>query len=97
MFGSPSKVNKVKFGDCGVCGKWNWGQFISPRKAYLLNLSLLLSIKPSKRFVVVVGGEWWWLRVTLMLSLGLGQAEELKPQGNILSYVGYRNSALHTI
>ena len=41
------------------------------------NLSLLLSLEPSEKFAVVVGGgRWWWLRVMLVLSFGLRQAEQ---------------------
>ena len=38
----------------------------------MFNLILLLSLGPSKMFVV--GGEW--LRVTLLLRFGLSQAEQ---------------------
>ena len=49
------------------------GQFFSPIEAYLSNLSLLLSLEPSEKFVV---GGGWWLRVSLVLSFGLSQAEQ---------------------
>ena len=37
------------------------------------------------------GGWWWWLRVTLVLSFGLDQAEQLRKMtifGRILLYNG---------
>ena len=39
-------------------------------------MSLLRSLEPFKNFVVVGGGWWWWLRVILVLSFGLSQAEQ---------------------
>ena len=51
--------------------------FLSLREAYLSNLSLLRSLEPLEKFVVVVvGGGWWCLNVKLVIgfgpSLGLG-------------------------
>ena len=57
-------------------------QFLSLREAYLSNLSLLRSLEPLEKFVVVVGG-WWCLNVKLVIgfgpSLGLGLELRAKP------------------
>ena len=60
------------------------GQFLSLREAYLSNLSLLPSLEPLEKFVVVGGGGWWWcLNVKLVIgfgpSLGLGLKLRAKP------------------
>ena len=53
------------------------------------NLNLLISLKPSKKFVVVVGGcgvvvvVWWWLRGTLVWNFGLSQAEKYQISFNL--------------
>ena len=40
----------------GRCEKLCGGQFFSLIEAYISNLSLLLSLEPSEKFVVVGGG-----------------------------------------
>ena len=48
-------MNKVKFGANGWKG---WGdQVLIFRYSYLFNLSLLLGLEPSEKFLVV--GGWW--------------------------------------
>ena len=61
------------------------GQFLILRQTLISNMSLLRSLEPFKKFVVAVvggGGGWWWLRVILVLSFDLSQAEqqEQKPK-----------------
>ena len=51
------------------------GQFLNLKEAYISNLSVLIGLKPAKKFVVVVGGVWW-LRVILVLSFVLSQAKQ---------------------
>ena len=43
----------------GRCGKLCGGQFFSFIEAYISNLSPLLSLEPSEKFVVVDGGGGW--------------------------------------
>ena len=43
----------------GRCGKLGRGQFLSLIEAYISSLSLILSLEPSDKFVVVGGCGWW--------------------------------------
>ena len=47
------------------------GKYFSLKDAYLSNVSLLLSLKPSDKFVVVVVGplSGWWLVVEIAHSV----------------------------
>ena len=42
----------------GRCGKFYGGQFFSLIEAYISNLSLLLSLEPSEKCVVVVESDF---------------------------------------
>ena len=52
------------------------GRLLSLREAYVLSLSLLLSLELFEKFVVGGGG---WLRPILVFSLSLVQAEQYQP------------------
>ena len=60
------QVESVQFGKtldrnkCGSVRGGGGGGWIILRKACILNLSLLWSLEPFKKFVVVVGGGWEW-------------------------------------
>ena len=64
---NKTQVERVQLGKtldrnkCGsVKGGGEGGGGIILRKACILNLSLLWSLEPFKKFVVVVGGGWEW-------------------------------------
>ena len=64
---------------------WVCVLFHSLREANISNLSLLMSLEPFQKFLVVWwGGVVWWLRPILVFSLSLSQAEQYhKSQGHI--------------
>ena len=56
VVGCPSLRVRVKLGGKGGQGRGGC-QFFSLREAYISNLSLLQSLEPLEKFVVV--GGWW--------------------------------------
>ena len=45
-------------------------QILDMYESYIPNLSPLVCLEPFEKFLVVVGGGGWWLRASLVLSLG---------------------------
>ena len=70
VVGCPSLRVGVKLGGKGGHGRGGGCQFLSLREAYILKLSLLRSLEPLEKFVVVVVVGGWCLNVNLVIGFG---------------------------